>query len=96
MTSHCATPATILARLVARLRCMVSAGPGFASTCHQPNKADDGHAMITALTQSNDGLPPQALSVQAAIHRRAMRTRNRNPKAVAIYVERNMILSRER
>jgi hypothetical protein len=88
------TPATIFARLVARLRPMALGGPDIAANCRLTSKADAGRAPIIAPMRNSVGLPQQALSVETIIHRRAIRQNNRNPVLAARYVNRHMTLAK--
>jgi len=88
------TPASIFARLVARLRPTASDTQDIAANCHPTSKGGAGLVSIIAPTRNSDGLPQPGLSLETIIHRRAVRLCNRNSKAVAAYVHRQTILSR--
>lgn len=56
-----------------------------------------GPALITEPTQRPAGaLPMPALPLEVVIHRRALRTCNRNPDAAAQYVKTHTVLSKGR
>ena len=57
-------------------------------------KATSGPAKHTEPTQKSAGRVQTAMPLDVLIHRRAMRTRNRKPEAVAAFVARHQSLRR--